>query len=188
MSTPNTELLQKIDHFQEFMQTPKYTHTPIVVKDKRPQHESSLEYTNPLDCSIPFGNSYISVEVKQGNTHKFSAKLMTDKINSRILLRYDSAGTAHRNNFDDIPLSEQQVTTPHIHKYDEQGRLIAVKTEEILADQEAATDINVGFLIFCKEGNIYGKSTTSHPKILVGEQLQIPFDHEATDPCAGVEF
>lgn len=38
--------------------------TPIIIKEKRPQHESSLEYNKSLDCAVPFGNSYISIEVK----------------------------------------------------------------------------------------------------------------------------
>lgn len=184
----NEELLLKFASFKDFMQTPKYTSSPIIVKDKRPQHETSLEYEKPLNCSTPFGNSYISIEVKNSDEYNFSAKLMTDEISSKIILRYDSAGASHRNNFDDIPLTEQQVTTPHIHKYDEKGRLIAVKTDEILADQDAASCINTGFPIFCKEGNIYGELTTICPKIQVGEQPTIPFEHISVDPCEGVQF
>ena len=112
---------------------------------------------------------------------------MTDEISSKILLRYDSAGTSHRNNFDDIPLSEQLVTTPHIHKYDEKGRLIATKTDAIQANP-AASNITEGFPIFCSEGNIYGKLTTISPKIQVGEQPAIPFEHIEVDPCEGVPF
>ncbi len=188
MAKPNDELIQKFANFQNFMKNPKYTSTPIIVKDKRPQHETSLEYEKQLDCSVPFGNSYISIEVKNGDSDNFSAKLMTDEIASKILLRYDSAGATHRNNFDGIPLLEQQVTTPHIHKYDGQGRLIAVKTEEILAAQDAAKDIKIGFPIFCKEANIYGLQSSIYPKIQVGEQAFIPFESTVIDPCEGVPF
>lgn len=38
----NEELLLKFSSFREFMQTPKYTSSPIIVKDKRPQHETSV--------------------------------------------------------------------------------------------------------------------------------------------------
>ena len=86
MAKINEELLQKFDSFQIFMQTAKYTSTPIIVKDKRPQHESSLEYVKALECSESFGNSYISIEVKNGDADHFSAKLMTDEISSKILL------------------------------------------------------------------------------------------------------
>lgn len=188
MEKTNEELVQKFANFQSFMQTPKYTSTPIVVKDKRPQHETSLEYEKNVDCSVSFGNSYISIEVKNGDSYNFSAKLMTDEISSKILLRYDSAGATHRNNFDYIPLAQQLVTTPHIHKYDNQGRLMAVKTEEILANQEAAQDIKIGFPIFCKEGKIYGLQSTICPKIQIGEQTVIPFEHIVIDPCEGVPF
>lgn len=187
MAKINEELLQKFDSFQIFMQTAKYTSTPIIVKGKRPQHESSLEYVKALECSESFGNSYISIEVKNGDADHFSAKLMTDEISSKILLRYDSAGTSHRNNFDDIPLSEQLVTTPHIHKYDEKGRLIATKTDAIQANP-AASNITEGFPIFCSEGNIYGELTTISPKIQIGEQPVIPFEHIEVDPCEGVPF
>ena len=47
---------------------------------------------------------------------------------------------------------------------------------------------NYGFPIFCKEGNIYGDLTTISPKIQVGEQPTIPFDHIGIDPCEGVSF
>lgn len=184
----NEELLLKFARFKEFMRTPKYAPSPIIVKDKRPQHETSLEYETPISCSIPFGNSYISIEVKNSDEYNFSAKLMTDAISNKVILRYDSAGATHRNNFDDIPLQDQLVTTPHIHKYDEMGRLIAIKTDEILADQEAASDIKTGFPIFCREGNIYGDLTTISPKIQVGEQPTIPFEHISIDPCEGIPF
>ena len=82
---------------------------------------------------------------------------MTDAISSKVILRYDSAGASHRNNFDDIPLPDQQVTTPHIHKYDEKGRLIAVKTDEILIDQKAASGIKIGFPIFLQRGKHFWK-------------------------------
>ena len=187
MSKINDELLQKFDCFQNFMQTAKYTSTPIIVKDKRPQHDTSLEYVKNLDCSEPFGNSYISIEVKNGDANHFSAKLMTDAISTKILLRYDSAGASHRNTFDDIPLPEQLVTTPHIHKYDEKGRLIAIKTDAILSNP-AASNITDGFPIFCSEGNIYGELTTKSPKIQIGEEPVIPFEYTETDPCEGVPF
>lgn len=188
MNKPNEELLQKFEAFQDFMHAPKYTKTPIIIKEKRPQHESSLEYNKSLDCAVPFGNSYISIEVKNGDSGNFSAKLMTDEIASKMILRYDSAGATHRNNFKDIPLLEQRVTTPHIHRYDNQGRLIAEKTDDILKNPKVASDIKYGFPIFCKEGNIFGELTTICPQIQVGEQPAIPFEPMVIDPCEGVVF
>lgn len=184
----NDELIRKFVSFQTFMHTPKYIETPIVVKDKRIQHGSSLEYVHDLESVHPFGHSYVNVEVKNGDSRRFSAKLMSDEIHSKILLRYDSSGNAHRNNYDDIPLKEQQVTTPHLHYFDDNGRFLAKKTSEILADENRACEIEYGFQIFCNEGNIYGKLTTNPPKIQIGEQAILPFEKEDFDPCEGVDF
>lgn len=188
MIKPNKEILEKYDSFQNFMSAKKFTSTPIVVKDKRLQHPSSLEYESSLSCSVPFGNSYVSIEVKNGDHRNFSAKMMTTEITSKILLRYDSAGLCHRNNLDDIPLLEQKVTTPHIHKYDEKGRLIAIKTERILANQDKAADIKYGFPIFCYEANILGENSTTCPALQVGALPILPFKQEIEDPCEGVPF
>ena len=184
----NKELLEVFENLQAYMNTPKYIESPIIVKDKRVQHDTSLEYTKVLKSKVAFGNTYLSVEVKQCDSRLFSAKLMTDAIKSKMLLRYDSSGKTHRNNFDDIPLVEQQVTTPHIHYFDNSGRFLAKKTAEILADEDKAREIKYGFPIFCKEGNIYGELSTTPPKIQVGEEAILPFELTEIDPCVGVKF
>lgn len=187
MIEPNKELLSKFVGFQRFMQTDKYVSNVIVIKEKKPQHTTSLEYNEVLNCTQPFGKSYISIEVRNGDPFNFSAKLMTDEISNKILLRYDSAGAAHRNNIEGIPLNNQIVTTPHIHRYDNQGRLIAEKTEAILKNQKAASDIQTGFSIFCLEGRIKGK-TIKCPQVHIGDQPVLPFEMTMIDPCDGVPF
>lgn len=179
-----------LEKLQTFMSAPKYIESPIVVKEKRPQHATSLEYTKDLNSSVEFGKPFLSIEVKHGDSHFFSAKMLTklDKSDSKMLLRYDSSGKTHRNSFDDIPLVEQKITTPHIHYIDNSGRSLAKKTDEILADEEKARDIKYGFPIFCKEGNIYAELSTVFPKIHIGEEATLPFEMDEFDPCAGVKF
>lgn len=181
-------LLKVFDKLQTFMRTPKYIESPIVVKERRSQHNTSLEYTNDLKSSVVFGEPFLSIEVKQCDSRLFSAKLLTKLDETKMLLRYDSSGKAHRNNFDDIPLVDQQVTTPHIHFYDDFGRFMAKKTAEILADENKARDIKYGFPIFCKEGNIFGEFSTVPPQIQVGEEASLPFEIPEYDPCVGVKF
>lgn len=188
MADINKELLSVFESFQAFMQNPKYVETPIIVKDKRNNHPSSLEYVHDVESSHPFGHTYIDVEVKDGDSRKFSAKLMSDKIEAKVLMRYDSAGSPHRNNYDDIPLADQQVSTPHLHYYDNAGRFLAKKTPEISADETKAREIKQGFSILCKESNIYGKLTTIPPIIQVGRQTEIPFEQPEIDPCENVNF
>lgn len=182
------KLPEMFEKLHTFMKAPKYIQSPIVIKDKRPQHDSSLEYTKDLKCSVEFGKPFMSIEVKHCDSRLFSAKMLTKLDETKMLLRYDSSGKTHRNNFDDIPLVEQQVTTPHIHYFDDSGRFLAKKTAEILADEDKARDIKYGFPIFCKEGNVYGELSTIPPQVRVGEEATIPFEMAEFDPCVGVKF
>ena len=103
-------------------------------------------------------------------------------------MRYDSDGNAHRNNCDDIPLCQQSITTPHLHRYDERGRFLAIKTESIKQDETKARGIQTGFRIFCEEGRILSLSANVYPQAFIGDTMSIPFETEETDPCEGVNF
>ena len=189
MGTINNDIINHLDAFMRFMQNEKYVEQKIIqIKDDSPRNATELLYESPMQSQHPFGNSSLSIEAKKGLTGKFSARILSDAIKDKVLLRYDSDGNAHRNNFDDIPLSQQSITTPHLHIYDERGRFLAIKTESIKQDETKARGIQTGFRIFCEEGRILSLSGNEYPQAFIGDTMAIPFETEETDPCEGVNF
>ena len=58
-------------------------------------------------------------------------------------MRFDEGNGVHRNNNPSIPLHEQEITTPHFHKYDNRGYFIAYKTNELTPYNNKPLNINV---------------------------------------------
>lgn len=189
MGTVNNEIINRYDAFKQFMLNEKFVEQNIIfVKDDSPRNAQELLYESPLKSHHPFGNSLLSIEAKKGFSGKFSARILSDAISNKVLLRYDSDGKTHRNNYEDIPLCQQSITTPHLHKYDEEGRFLAIKTESIMQDETKARGIQTGFRIFCEEGNILSQNDREYPQAIIGDMMTIPFETEETDPCEGVNF
>ena len=60
---------------------------------------------------------------------KYGIKLRCPSLTNEPFFRFDSDGPAHRNDFPNIPLDEQSVTTPHFNSYEEDGKPIAYKND-----------------------------------------------------------
>lgn len=188
MNTVNDKIRNSYDAYVQFLHNVKYVaHEMILVKDDKPNNAKEYLYESQLYSKYPYGNTIISIEANKCLSGKFSAKILSDAIEERMLLRYDSEGKAHRNNYDDIPLHEQCITTPHLHRYDERGRFLAQKTESILQDENKAKGIEKGFQIFCEEGRILSATNGNSPKAFIGEMSRNLFEDDL-DPCEGINF
>lgn len=188
MGAINEEIKNNYDNYVQFIYNEKYIEERVIlVKEINPNNIKELIYQTPIMSKHPFGNTKLLIEAPKCLSGKFSAKILTDKIANRMLFRYDSDGGTHRNKYDDIPLENQSVTTPHLHKYDEQGRFLAIKTDAIMHDELKARDIETGFHIFCDEGRLLSSKTGDYPKAFIGEMTKSLFDDEK-DPCEGVKF
>lgn len=87
---------------------------------------------------------------------KYGIKLRCNSLTDQPFFRFDSDGPAHRNDFPDIPLEEQSVTTPHFNSFKEGGKPIAYKNDTLKNEKESeiiANDINFGVSLFCMECN-----------------------------------
>ena len=119
---------------------------------------------------------------------KFVPTLICKHLTSAPFFRFDSDGPAHRNISDEIPLSEQKVTTPHFNTFDKTGLSIAYKTETLKKEKEAkaiAENINFGVSHFFQESNINTDGNFPEIKLkipeLFGENIE-------TDPLNGIDF
>lgn len=87
---------------------------------------------------------------------KYGIKLRCSSLTKEPFFRFDSDGPAHRNDFPDIPLEEQSVSTPHFNSYNSDGKPIAYKNDTLKKENEAKNiveDINFGTSLFCMETN-----------------------------------
>src|SRR5690606_11377651 len=67
---------------------------------------------------------------------KYGIKLRCPSLTNEPFFRFDSDGPAHRNDFPEIPLEEQSVTTPHFNSFREDGKPIAYKNETLKNEKE----------------------------------------------------
>ncbi len=127
-------------------------------------------------------------EVRVDNYKYFNFKLRCRSLSEVPFFRFDSDGETHRNYDDSIPLSEQQITTPHFHRFNENGLLIAYKTDKLLNEQEriALEDISLCVIHFCHESNIR-LNDDDFPGISIMPGT-FQFETENNDPNKGVNF
>jgi hypothetical protein len=127
-------------------------------------------------------------QVKARNYKYFHFKLKCTALCSTPFFRYDSDGDAHRNYDDNIPLSKQQITTPHFHNFNDHGISMAYKTPELLneATRTALEDISFSVVHFFNEGNIRLGVNDFPSVIILSRTLGLPQTEE--DPNAGTKF
>src|ERR1700733_8118374 len=75
----------------------------------------------------------LTSEVKINNHKYFLFKLRYINLSETPFFHYDSDGATHRNyGNENLPLKEQQVTTPHFNCFNENGLSVAYKTDKLL--------------------------------------------------------
>jgi hypothetical protein len=118
----------------------------------------------------------------------FKFKLRAQHFAQEPIFRFDSDGATHRNDLESIPLSERQVTTPHFHKFNENGINFANKTDVLktTADAQAIVmDINFGLAHFSTEANL--QDSQGKRPIVQETQTDLPIPPNQ-DPVAGIKF
>ncbi len=162
--------------------------SPIDVGKVKDRHPSlRVGHSNVTHQTVK-KNLNFEVEVKIDNSKDFKFKLFCSEVFEKPFFRFDSAGASHKNNDSDIPLKEQQVTTPHFHEYNPKGIEIAYKTKALLSGTQLPKleDINICIMHFCEEGNMrYQKSDFPEVHLQKGE-LGLKFTND--DPLKNVGF
>lgn len=182
----NTELLKIMEDYNLFMSANKQTQMPIIVRKEKPNHKSSLYIEQELTSDIDFGKTLFDCEIRDKNPQNYSFQISTDKIEKKSLARLDEGNGVHRNNIPYIPLAEQEITTPHFHRYDSEGRFVAYKTDSLKSYKEKPLEIEEGFRIFCDEEKITSIDG-SLTRIEIKEDGALPLDYD-DDPLAGIKF
>ena len=180
----DTEILAILNDYHLFLDGEKHVKMPFCVDQTDKNHYGSLKGKTILSAEYPIGITTLECEVKEKNEYKYTFKILSDRINSRILFRMDEGDYTHWNRHLPVPVDQQQVPTPHFHKIGDDGIEIAYRTAKI---EEATTPLNIhdGFLIFCEECKV----NQNNIEILVQETGQLPLVIEPNpDPLQGVKF
>ena len=151
---------------------------------------ASLYTKKHLHSEFHFGNTFMTCEVRNGDKTDCSFQIVSDKFKKGVVIRYDSGGGTHKNEVPFIPLAKQSVTTPHFHKYDDNGYFLAYKTDLLNNPKQAEHlfDIDFGFPYFCQESVIYTNDEHELPEIQVFREGYLPFEREDKDPLEGINF
>ena len=182
----NIELLKIMDEYNLFISSKKRTDMPMWVNKEKANHKSSLYLEQNLWSDSEFGKTSIDCEVRNKNSFNYSFQIISNKIKDRVLVRFDECNGVHRNNNPSIPLQEQEITTPHFHKYDNGGYFIAYKTNELTPYNNKPLNIETGLSIFCNEENIIS-SDGALINIQVSEEGMLPFKCDE-DPLNEIMF
>lgn len=128
------------------------------------------------------------VKVKINNHNFFEIKLKYKEFTPAPFFRFDSDGTTHHNRIDGIPLDKQAITTPHFHKFNENGVEIAYKTDKLLDPKEskALEDINLCIIHFFHESNTR-LNEDDFPEIKIMSDT-LGFKMTKEDPNQNIDF
>lgn len=164
--------------------------SPIIVDQIRNNHKTIKEKAVPAKHDSLNEELEFMVQIKEDDPTDFKFKLKCSSLDNCYFFRYDSAGTWHRNSNLDIPIDQQQVSTPHFHKYLQTGEEIAYKTEVLNDPKQAKAleDVSLCIAHFCSESNTM-YNNTEIPEIISTLPGTLPFVYESdNDPPSGINF
>lgn len=169
--------------YKYFLAAPKYIVGPIDIRKGKKNHKGSYIFSGKLFFSRSFITSArVNIEVSVTSCVGFSASILSDDIEEKMLFRMDTKGGAHCNYASDCFLDiEKYVPVPHFHYYDKNGFLYAYQTDA-LKNENVRYDMQEGLNTFFSEMNIRDIKTGDIPKVL------LPVVSTTLDPCCDIDF
>lgn len=159
-----------------------------VIEVKSLLNKKLFEENIPVKHPEVVDDMILIVDVSVNNYKYFRFKLRYKEYVDKPLFRFDSDGVTHWNYVDGIPLTEQQVKTPHFHKFNEDGIEVAYQTIQLKNEEtkKALQDIEFCIAHFFHECNIR-VNNVDFPTIKVNPD-QLDFTYEKIDPNENVMF
>ena len=188
MGKVNKEIKNNFKHYTDLVDGRKNVKKSPIVLDEKGNNIHYKKKNTSVTHTTEKDDINLIVESKIINKKDFKFKLRAKEYTEPPFFRFDSDGVTHRNNIPEIPLADQQITTPHFHKFDDKGREIAYKTKQLKTPTEAKAleDINLCVSHFCNEGNLR-YNVNDFPKI-DDTSGEIGFDISDEDPHSKIKF
>lgn len=156
MNRTNKDIKDQFDFFKELVSVAKIVLTSTIQLQPKKSNAKWLSGQSSVQHQT-ISNDIVFFVERSKRDSKYGIKLRCPSLSGEPFFRFDSDGPAHRNDFREIPLEEQSVTTPHFNSYREDGKSIAYKNDTLKKEKEAqiiAEDINFGVSLFCMESNL----------------------------------
>jgi hypothetical protein len=167
MNRTNKDIRDQFDFFQELILVDKLVLTKTIQLEPKKSNTQWLTGKSSVQHETISDEISFAVERSKRDS-KYGIKLRCPSLTDEPFFRFDSDGPAHRNDFPEIPLEEQSVTTPHFNSFKEDGKPIAYKNDILKNEIEAqiiAEDLNFGVSLFCMESNVK-LSTGDFPNVI----------------------
>ncbi len=160
MNRTNKDIRDQFEFFKELISVDKIVLSKIIRLE--PKKSNAKWLTGQSAVQHETINEEITFAVERSKRDsKYGIKLRCPSLTDEPFFRFDSDGPSHRNDFHEIPLEEQSVTTPHFNTFNEDGKPIAYKNDTLKNEKEAqiiSENVNFGVSLFCMESN------TNHSK------------------------
>lgn len=182
------EIQENYSFYNKLLEERKSVFSEVLEINKLSNNANTIEETIPVKHPSVEENMILIVDVKINNHNFFQFKLRYKSFFPKPFFRFDSDGDTHWNRIDGIPLEQQGVTTPHFHKYNENGVEIAYKTDKLIDENEkkALEDINLCVIHFFHEANIR-LNDEDFPEIkIMSDTLGFTFTKQ--DPNKNINF
>lgn len=175
MNRNNKEIKDNPELFTELVKTEKLILTDTIQLGHKENNVNwKVGQTNVKHLTI--SEDMVLIVEQSKRESKYGVKLRCSNFTKEPFFRFDSDGPAHRNDFPEIPLEEQSITTPHFNTYKNDGKPFAYKNETLKKSNESkaiVSDINFGVSLFCMETN--SKLNTGDFPIVVDRQREFEF-------------
>jgi hypothetical protein len=183
----NDNIAGRYSEYEEIITAQKKTKgSELIVKEEKPQHKSLLYCKESLIVDIP-AEASLCIELYKHNSNSFSTWITSESFPDLHLMRFDAKGGTHKNNFSDIPLREQSVPTPHLHRFEQDGTSRAYPVEPEQARH--VDELEFGFAYFCHAAKI---STTEGNlpvvRVVPKGEYKCDFPENNIDPNENITF
>lgn len=164
--------------FEELLENQKIINEDQIVLIEKTTKKDWTIGNSKAEIELEFDDLEFIVEKKKLDK-KYGIKFRSQKFCKIPFFRFDSDGPAHRNYDENIPLTDQMITTPHFNTFNSEGLSIAYKND-VLKNEDTAKiiidDINFGISLFCQETNSKSKNK-EYPEI-ISKQSTLDYNYE----------
>lgn len=143
-------------------------------------------YESYLASRKVMASPFMVSEVK--DNHPSSIYAETPLTSTHIFGEVNLSCEVSKTNNSDFSLRILSTITPHYHRFDSQGYLLAYQTDAMKDDTQTSNwkDIEKAFDYFCQSGNIHTSLPDDKPRIVVSTG-NLPLDF-GDDPTNGLNF
>lgn len=189
MAKRNRAIADDYAAYSAHIDAPKLVDVEFVISEEKPNHRSSYIGTLPVQAQVPYGATSVVCEVRDMSLFNYSFSYLSDKNKERTLARFDAGDGTHKNRAPGIPLDCTSVPTPHLHRYRDDGYLIAYPIDGVdySSEESVKFDFEKGYSYLCETLSL-GCADGRVPAVAFQPKDRLALTIEETDPNSGCNF